>query len=228
MEALSIDGAWVFAPCIHRDDRGQLAEWYRAAEFSAEVGYPLDLKQANCSVSRRGVIRGIHFTGVPPGQARYVCCASGSILDVVVDLREGSPTFGRWDAVTIGDADRRAVFAEHGLGHAYMALSQSATVVYLSSSCYDPAAEHGVDPLDAEIGIDWPAGQDVVLSARDAAAPPLAAVRESGLLPSYPDCRAAADRLRAHAAAGTRLSRRRWRRPTSRLTPRRRRPGLTT
>jgi len=201
MEALSIDGAWVFTPRIHRDNRGQFNEWYRGGEFSADLGYALRLRQVNCSVSSRGVIRGIHFTQVPPGQAKYVFCPSGSILDVIVDLRDGSPTFGRWEAVRIDDQDRRAVFLEHGLGHAFMALSPSATAVYLCTSSYAPAADHDVHPLDPEIGIAWPADADIIMSAKDAAAPPLAEVRKSGLLPLYRDCLAAADRLRAEAAA---------------------------
>ena len=95
MKALGIDGAWVYTPRIHRDNRGHFNEWYRSGEFCADLGYCLDLRQVNCSVSRQGVIRGIHFTAVPPGQAKYVFCPSGAILDVIVDLREGSPTFAR-------------------------------------------------------------------------------------------------------------------------------------
>ena len=97
MESLSIDGAWAFTPPIHRDDRGSFHEWYRGGELAESLGYRLDIAQANCSVSRRGVIRGIHFADVPPGQAKYVSCVAGAILDVVVDLRAGSPTFCHLD-----------------------------------------------------------------------------------------------------------------------------------
>ena len=93
MKALDIDGAWLFAPQIHGDRRGSFLEWFRDAEFSADVGHRMGLAQANCSVSRRGVIRGIHYADVPPGQAKYVTCVAGAIQDVVVDLRTGSPGF---------------------------------------------------------------------------------------------------------------------------------------
>ncbi len=96
MDALSIDGAWVYTPRIFRDDRGFFTEAYALAEFSRDAGYPLDLRQANASVSRPGVVRGIHFTDVPPGQAKYVFCPKGALLDVIVDIRVGSPTFGQW------------------------------------------------------------------------------------------------------------------------------------
>ena len=114
MESLSIDGAWAFTPQIHRDDRGSFHEWFRGGEFADTLGYPMSIAQANCSVSRRGVIRGIHFADVPPGQAKYVSCAAGAILDVVVDLRTGSPTFAAWAAVQLDDENRRAVFLSEG------------------------------------------------------------------------------------------------------------------
>ena len=200
MEALSIEGAWVYTPRIFPDNRGLFHEAYRVNEFTADLGYPLDLRQVNCSVSRRGVIRGIHFTEVPPGQAKYIFCPAGALLDVIVDLRVGSPTFLRWEAVRLDDTDRQAVFLEHGLGHAFMALSPTATAVYLCTSSYTPATDHDVHPLDPEIGIRWPAGIDVILSPKDQAAPSLAQLREAGVLPSYRDCMRAAEELRRQAA----------------------------
>jgi dTDP-4-dehydrorhamnose 3,5-epimerase len=188
MEPLGIPGAWVFAPRIHSDDRGSFGELFRAAEFSGDVGHRLDLAQANCSVSRRGVIRGIHFADVPPGQAKYVMCLSGEILDVVVDLRTGSPRFGRWEAVVLDAETRRAVYLAEGLGHAFMALNDQATVVYLCSAPYAPGREHGVHPLDPAIGIEWPAGVEPVLSQKDASAPTMAEAGRAGLLPSYRAC----------------------------------------
>ncbi len=156
MEPMGIDGAWTFTPDIHPDSRGDFHEWFRASEFSDDLGYRFELAQANCSVSRRGVIRGIHFTQVPPGQAKYVVCPGGAILDVVVDLRLGSPSYGRWEAVRLDDQTRRAVFLAEGLGHAFMALSDQATVMYLCSTPYAPGIEHGIHPLDPALAIDWP------------------------------------------------------------------------
>ena len=146
------------------------------------------MAQVNCSVSVRGAIRGIHFSDIPPGQAKYVTCISGAILDVVVDLRVGSPGYGRWAAVPLDAKSRRAVFIAEGLGHAFMTLSDEATAVYLCSTPYAPAREHGVHPLDPDIGIAWPEDVPPILSDKDAAAPSLAAARAAGQLPDYADC----------------------------------------
>ncbi len=188
MRQLGIAGVWEHVPVLHGDDRGSLTEWFRGAEFGADVGRSFDLAQANVSVSRRGVIRGIHFADVPPGQAKYVMCVRGAVLDVAVDLRIGSPTFGQWDGVRLDDETRRCIFLAEGLGHAFCALSEGATVVYLCSEPYAPGREHAVNPMDPEIGIAWPTGVELVLSEKDEAAPSLAAARASGLLPSYDDC----------------------------------------
>ncbi|HEY6314109.1 MAG TPA: dTDP-4-dehydrorhamnose 3,5-epimerase [Streptosporangiaceae bacterium] len=203
MKPVGIDGAWMVTPAIHRDDRGSFLEWYRGGELSEELGYWPETAQANCSVSRRGVIRGVHFASVPPGQAKYVTCVSGAILDVIVDVRVGSPDFGRWESIRLDDAGRQAVFLSEGLGHAFTAVSDEATVIYLCSTPYAPGREHGVYPLDPEIGIAWPEDIEPVLSGKDAAAPTLEEARRAGLLPGYADClaylaslRQAADRPR--------------------------------
>ncbi|GGS83167.1 dTDP-4-dehydrorhamnose 3,5-epimerase [Planobispora rosea] len=193
---LSIEGAWTFTPAVHADERGAFLEWYKAGPATAAAGHPLRLAQANCSVSRRGVLRGVHFADVPPGQAKYVTCVSGEILDVVVDLRVGSPAFGRWESVPLDDRSRRGLYIAEGLGHAFMALSDEATVVYLCSEPYAPAREHGIHPLDPELGIAWPEGVDPLLSPKDAAAPTLAEARAAGLLPHHAECLAHYDKLR--------------------------------
>ena len=196
IKSLGIDGAWLFEPDIKQDDRGYFLEWYRAAEFKDALGYNLDVAQANCSVSRRGVIRGIHFASVPPGQSKYVTCAAGAVFDVAVDLRVGSPTFGQWASVRLDEEQRLAVFLEEGFGHGFMALSESATVMYLCSTPYAPGNEHGIHPLDPDLRIDWPPEADMILSGKDAAARALAEVRGSGLLPDYAACLDFAGRLR--------------------------------
>ncbi|MBO0789043.1 MAG: dTDP-4-dehydrorhamnose 3,5-epimerase family protein, partial [Actinobacteria bacterium] len=154
-----------------------------------------EVAQANCSVSHRGVIRGVHFADVPPGQAKYVTCVSGAVFDVVVDLRAGSPTFARWEPVQLDDQARRAVYLAEGLGHAFMARSDQATVLYLCTTPYAPGREHGVHPLDPGIGIGWPDVADAVLSGKDAAAPALADALAQGLLPDYAECVRYAARL---------------------------------
>jgi dTDP-4-dehydrorhamnose 3,5-epimerase len=196
MEPMGIGGAWMFTPDVYRDERGYFLEWFRAGELSESLRYWPQTAQANCSVSRRGVVRGIHFASVPPGQAKYVTCVSGAVLDVIVDLRVGSPSYGRWEGVRLDDETRRAVFLAEGLGHAFTALSKEATVIYLCSTPYSPGREHGVHPLDPDIGVEWPAGTKPVLSAKDAAAPTLADARRAGLLPVYADCQAYLEGLR--------------------------------
>jgi dTDP-4-dehydrorhamnose 3,5-epimerase len=195
MEPLGIEGAWVFRPRIFQDVRGDFLEWFRAAEVTEDLGRTMSVAQANCSVSRRGVIRGIHFADVPPGQAKYVTCVGGAILDVAVDLRVGSRTFARWQGVQLDDEKRLALYLAEGLGHAFMALTEQATVMYLCSTPYDPAREHGVHPLDPRIGIDWAVGQEAILSPKDDAAPRLDEARRAGLLPDYSACRASSSRL---------------------------------
>jgi len=202
VDSLGIDGAWVFTPRVHRDERGSFLEAFRGAEFAADLGYCLGVAQVNCSTSRRGVIRGIHYSDVPPGQAKYVTCVAGAVMDVVVDLREGSPGFGGWEAVRLDDVSRRAVFLTEGLGHGFLALTEQATVLYLCSTPYAPGREHGVHPLDPALGIAWPLADldgAPVLSAKDAAAPTLEQARRDGALPGYAQCADHAARLRAQA-----------------------------
>lgn len=185
---LSVEGAWEITPALHGDRRGLFTEWYRFDRLAETVGHPLRLAQGNLSVSERGVVRGLHFADVPPGQAKYVTCVRGAVLDVIVDIRVGSPTFGRWEGVRLDDEERRAVYISEGLGHGFCALTDDATLTYLCSETYAPGREHGIHPLDPELDIAWPADAPV-LSERDAAAPTLAEARDAGLLPSYDACR---------------------------------------
>lgn len=201
IRALTIAGAHVVTPVQHTDDRGLFTEWYRHDRLAEAAGHPLRLAQANVSVSARGVVRGVHYADVPPGQAKYVCCAAGAVLDVVVDLRVGSPTFGRWEAVRLDDAERCAVSLAEGLGHAFQALTDGAVVAYLCSEVHAPAREHGVHPLCPELAIDWPVPYPV-LSPRDAASPTLAEARAAGLLPDHAACQALYASLRAGAPDG--------------------------
>ena len=185
---LSIPGTWLFTPVLRRDDRGVFLESFKSDVFVEAVGRELDLAQMNISVSRDGTVRGVHFADVPPGQAKYVQCFDGRILDVVVDIRVGSPTFGQWDAVELDSESRTGLFIEEGLGHAFCALSDVATVGYLCSEGYAPSREHGVHPLDPQVGIQWPGDGEIVLSSKDATAPTLAEAKDQGLLPTMAAC----------------------------------------
>ena len=194
---LAVPDAFELTPKAFGDDRGLFLEWYRFEELEAAAGHPLRLAQANLSVSRRGTLRGLHYADVPPGQAKYVTCVRGAVLDVIVDIRVGSPTFGAWEGVRLDDVDRRAVYLPEGLGHAFLALTDDATVSYLCSEVYSPTREHGLDPLDPALGISWPSDLELLLSPKDAEAPSLAQALADGLLPDYAACMAFTDSLGA-------------------------------
>ena len=193
---LTIPDACLFVPDQFADSRGVFLESFRQEAMAEHVGRAFTVQQVNCSVSRLGVVRGIHFADIPPSQAKYVTCVSGSVFDVVVDLRVGSPTYGQWDSVVLDDISRSALYIAEGLGHAFMALSDGATVMYLCSEPYNPSREHGVHAFDGDIAIDWPRlaidGADVTLelSPKDAAAPGLAESAAQGLLPTYAEAKA--------------------------------------
>ncbi|MGE0216674.1 dTDP-4-dehydrorhamnose 3,5-epimerase [Mycolicibacterium sp.] len=193
---LTVPGAWELTPVVHADGRGAFFEWFTESSFQGFAGHRLHLAQANCSVSSAGVLRGLHFAQLPPSQAKYVTCLRGAVYDVVVDIRVGSPTFGRWDAVTLDDRSHRTVYVSEGLAHGFLALQDDSTVVYLCSAGYDPGREHTIDALDPRLGIAWPVDGKPVLSERDAAAPSLAAVQSAGLLPTWEQARAFVDALR--------------------------------
>lgn len=192
---LSIEGAWEITPQLHGDPRGMFTEWYRFDHLAREIGHPMRLAQGNMSVSSQGVVRGIHFADVPPSQAKYVSCAKGAVLDVIVDLRVGSPTFGKWEGVRLDDVERRSVYISEGLGHGFCALTEGATVSYLCSETFAPTRERAVHALDKELGIAWPADAPM-LSDRDAAAPTLEEMSAEGLLPQYSACVAYRNSLR--------------------------------
>ncbi|MGY2063074.1 dTDP-4-dehydrorhamnose 3,5-epimerase family protein, partial [Nocardia gipuzkoensis] len=180
---LAVPAAWEFTPTLRGHERGVFTETFKASEFEKTVGRPFDLLQVNTSTSAAGVLRGIHYTDDPPGQAKYVSCVRGAFVDVVVDLRPGSPTFGNWDSVLIDDVDRRSVFLSEGLGHALLSLEDDSTVVYLCSLEYSPEFDHDLDAFDPAIGIVWPttdrAGRPMnfLRSPKDAAAPSLHTLR---------------------------------------------------
>ncbi|MFC7405064.1 dTDP-4-dehydrorhamnose 3,5-epimerase family protein [Georgenia alba] len=188
---LKVPDAWEITPKQFGDPRGVFLEAFKEGPFVEAVGHPLDLRQANSSVSAAGVVRGIHFADVPPSQAKYVMCPRGAVLDVVVDIRVGSPTFGQWDSVLLDDVDRRAIYVSEGLGHAFCSLEDDSTVVYLCSAPYAPGREHGVNPACETVGITWPTTArdgsplELLLSEKDTAAPGLHEAAEQGLLPSW-------------------------------------------
>src|SRR6202050_2730551 len=166
-------GLTVIEPAVHGDERGFFIETYRR-EWHAQAGIPESetFIQDNHSRSARGVVRGMHFQ-VGDGVAKLVRCARGRVLDVAVDLRRGSPTYGRWEAVELDDERMRELYVPVGFAHGFCALSDVADVLYKQTAYYDPAVERGIAWDDPDVAIEWPAEIEPIVSARDAAAPTL-------------------------------------------------------
>jgi dTDP-4-dehydrorhamnose 3,5-epimerase len=162
-----LEGPLLIEPAVHGDARGFFQETYRKAAF-AELGVRDDFVQDNHSRSRLGVLRGMHFQ---PGQAKLIRCAHGSILDAIVDIRPGSPSFGRWEAFPLDDETHHQLYLPDGFAHGFCVTSELADVVYKVSTYYDHTIESGFRFDDPEVGIEWPPGLDLEVSARDREAP---------------------------------------------------------
>jgi dTDP-4-dehydrorhamnose 3,5-epimerase len=185
---LGIPDAYEISTDVFPDDRGLFLNPFRADVLADAIGHPLQVRQTNHSASRRAVVRGVHFSMLPPGQAKYVYVPRGAALDIVVDIRVGSPTYGQHDVVRLDDRDFRAVYLAEGLGHCAIAVEDDTVLSYLCSTGYAPDREKGVSPTDPALALPVPA--EAVLSPRDTAAPTLAEAAEQGLLPTYEACRA--------------------------------------
>lgn len=196
--SLRIEGAVEFTPQVFTDDRGWFASPFQGAGFGPATGFPsrFPVAQASVNTSRRGVLRGLHWTAAPPGMAKYACCVRGAALDIVVDVRVGSPTFGLWDAVRLDDRDLRGVYFPVGVGHAFVALEDDTVMSYILSTEYVAENERAIHPLDPELGLPVPDGLEIVLSERDRVAVTLREAGEQGLLPDYDECRRLDDELR--------------------------------
>jgi dTDP-4-dehydrorhamnose 3,5-epimerase len=171
-----LDGLVLLAPDVFGDERGFFLETYRTDAW-AEHGVPTAFAQDNQSRSRRGTLRGIHFQ-TDPGQGKLVRCSRGRVLDVVVDLRRGSDTFGDWEAVELDDERHHQLWIPVGFGHGFCVLSESADVTYKCTTVYDAATEAGIRFDDPDVGIEWPA-IELLYSERDRTAPRLADVADS-------------------------------------------------
>jgi dTDP-4-dehydrorhamnose 3,5-epimerase len=173
----SLSGVTLIEPAVHGDHRGFFVETFREDAWTA-AGIDIAFVQDNHSRSRRGTLRGMHFQ-TAPGQAKLVRCGRGAIFDVVVDLRRGSPTFGRWEGFVLDDESMRQLFVPIGFAHGFCVTSEVADVVYKCSSYYDAATESGIAYDDPAIGIEWPLGVEPIVSERDADAPRLADVADT-------------------------------------------------
>lgn len=168
-----LPGALLLKPAVHPDDRGFFCETYRAAEL-AEHGITEAFVQDNHSRSARGVLRGLHFA-IGDGSSKLVRCGRGRIWDVIVDLRAGSPTYGRWEGHELTDENMHVLYVPAGFGHGFCVLSDIADVLYKQSHYYDPQVERGIAWNDPGVGVQWPlAPEEIVVSERDTTAPSLA------------------------------------------------------
>jgi len=171
-----LNGVVLIEPVVHGDERGFMLESY-SRDAWRELGIEVEFVQHNHSRSSRGTLRGIHFQ-TEPGQAKLVRCARGEILDVAVDLRRNSPTYGQWEAHRLDDVKHRQLFVPVGFGHGFAVLSETADVAYQVSSYYDSTTEAGIAWNDPNIGVDWQVSEPL-LSERDKSAPTLADISDS-------------------------------------------------
>ncbi|MFG1701540.1 dTDP-4-dehydrorhamnose 3,5-epimerase [Nonomuraea sp. NPDC049309] len=200
---LGIGGAFLVEPKIFPDSRGMFLEVFKQPAFAEAVGHPLNVAQVNCSVSVRGTIRGLHAIHLP-GQARYVSCPAGAIRDIVVDIRQGSPTYGQHVAVELSEDNLHALYLAEGLAHGFAPLSDQATVFYLCSATWSPENSYEINPLDPDLDLPWPRDREPVLSDKDRAAPSFKEAERLGILPSYADCQARYAELAAAANGAAR------------------------
>jgi dTDP-4-dehydrorhamnose 3,5-epimerase len=186
LQELSIAGAYVATHRVFPDERGLFREWFKAEEITS-IDNDFSVQQANYSKSNQWVIRGIHYSLAPQGQAKVVTCASGKIVDVLVDLRMGSPSYLKVEYLELSEDSGKVIYIPSGVGHGFIVESESAAVVYLTSSGYAPEYEKAICPTDIELGIVWPlpVGEVGIISKADTDAPTLAQAKESGTLPTF-------------------------------------------
>ncbi|WP_405145967.1 dTDP-4-dehydrorhamnose 3,5-epimerase [Sphaerisporangium sp. NBC_01403] len=184
-----VGGAVAFTPRQYPDHRGLFVSLMEESAFVAAVGHrPPSVSQISCSVSRPGVVRGLHYCRTPPGCAKFVYCPRGRVLDIVADIRVGSPTFGRWDSVILDDRDFRSVYIPVGMAHMFVSLEPNSMMSYALSVEYVAENELAVSPFDHELAIPLPAGLEPIVSDRDREAPTLAEALAAGALPDYDTC----------------------------------------
>ena len=181
---LGINGAWLAESPVWSDERGFFREWFKSEDAKAATGRDFGIAQANVSLSSAGTLRGIHYSTAPRGQAKWITCVSGSIQDVIVDIRPDSKTFGQWVDVELKGDSGQAVFISEGLGHGFLALEDNTAVAYLVSTPFSPTDEFEINPLDKKIGITWGMELDSLkISGKDKIAPTLAGRLTEGKLP---------------------------------------------
>jgi dTDP-4-dehydrorhamnose 3,5-epimerase len=181
---LSIPDLFVLESPVWGDDRGSFREWFKDEDFK-EAGIDFHARQANLSVSMRNVVRGLHYSMAPEGQAKVVTCAHGELDDVIVDIRVGSPSFGKFEIVHLAAREERSVYVPAGVAHGFCVTSEIAALTYLLSSPFNAALELEINPFDDEINVPWTNSGEAVVSPKDANAPSLRQRREAKELPHF-------------------------------------------
>ena len=163
---LGIKGAWLLESPVHPDDRGMFREWFRS-DVLIENGLPtFEVRQANTSISKKGVVRGIHYSPEINGQSKLVTCTSGSVSDVIVDLRPDSKTYGNHLKIELSENVGTCVYISSGIGHGFQALEDNSVLTYLLDKEYSPSNEYGINPVDPDLNINWPL-LDFYISEKD-------------------------------------------------------------
>lgn len=184
LRELGIAGLFVAESRVFGDDRGYFREWFKLADFEL-AGVHFSAEQSNLSMSSRNVVRGLHYSMSPRGQAKVVTCVYGTLDDVIVDVRVGSPTFGRVVTVSLAADEGTSVVLPAGVAHGFCVTSETAALSYLLSSPYDAPNELEIHPLDPDINVPWNLSGEANLSEKDAAAPSLAQRQGAGELPTF-------------------------------------------
>ena len=186
---LKISGSWIIEFQKFEDNRGYFYESFKEEDFQKQIGRQLSIKQTNTSSSSKGSVRGIHFAIVPPSQAKLIQCQRGSIIDYVIDIRVGSPTFGEFEKIELSENSPTAIFIEEGLAHAFVALENNTLVTYYVSEKFNSERERGINPFDKTLNVKWP-DIELILSEKDKEAISLEESKNQGLLPSFDGCKA--------------------------------------
>jgi dTDP-4-dehydrorhamnose 3,5-epimerase len=182
---LGIEGAWLAESPVWSDDRGFFREWFKSSDIKTATGRDFRIEQANISLSSKGTLRGIHYSIAPRGQAKWITCVSGSIQDVIVDIRSDSKTFGQWIDIELKGDSGKAVLISEALGHGFLALEDYTSVAYLVSTPFSPTDEFEINPLDEKIGIKWDMEQSSLkISEKDKNAPSLIVRLNNRTLPN--------------------------------------------
>ncbi|MEV0444321.1 dTDP-4-dehydrorhamnose 3,5-epimerase family protein [Streptomyces spectabilis] len=182
IEPAAVPGAYVITSHRHTDRRGDFFEGMRADALEEALGHPFVPRQINYSTSRGNTLRGLHGVAVPPGQAKYVSCVRGALRDIVVDLRVGSPSFGRHQVTELDAGSGRSVYVPEGVGHGFLTLTDDTCICYVLSSTYVPGTQIDIDPLDGQLALPWGFTRPPLMSDKDARAPSLAEAVSAGLL----------------------------------------------